>query len=177
MVEVLAIFGFVSWLCARLCQWVGSLSCLPALAIAVIMVPALCSFKYRRRMTQWNLSDALHQREPIPPERFYWLLLKPLLCRSMFWFTISSMVAWWNVSELFGSDVLSVILGWLNAWVAIVSTGYALSACILYFRASQWFDCMTPDLIRILRQAMYQLSDNYEFLGDRQRDPIKEEHY
>ena len=53
----------------------------------------------------------------------------------------------------------------------------AISAGLLFFRASQWFDAMSPKFVGLLRQAMYKLSDNYEYLGSKKQDPEKEKVY
>jgi hypothetical protein len=36
---------------------------------------------------------------------------------------------------------------------------------------------MSPNLVGLLRRAMYKLSDNYEYLGRKKRDPEKEKVY
>ena len=53
----------------------------------------------------------------------------------------------------------------------------SVSAPALFFKASQWFDAMSPNLVGLLRRAMYKLSDNYEYLGRKKRDPEKEKVY
>jgi hypothetical protein len=52
-----------------------------------------------------------------------------------------------------------------------------ISATTLFFNASQWFDAMSPSIVGIVRQAMYKLSDNYEYLAPKRRDPEKEKVY
>jgi hypothetical protein len=36
---------------------------------------------------------------------------------------------------------------------------------------------MSPNFVGLYRQAMYRLSDNYEYLGPKKRDPEKEKVY
>ena len=68
---------------------------------------------------------------------------------------------------------LASIVGWLNAFVGIVTLSRVISAATLFFKASQWFDAMSPKIVGLLRHAMYKLSDNYEYLGSKKQDPEK----
>jgi hypothetical protein len=72
---------------------------------------------------------------------------------------------------------LASVFGWLNALVGIVTLTRVISAATLFFKASQWFDAMSPRFVGLLRHAMYKLSDNYEYLAPQKRDPEKERVY
>jgi hypothetical protein len=94
-------------------------------------------------------------------------------------FGIFSAFSWCNAVVLPASSEvgLASIVGWLNALVGILTLSRVISAAILFFKASQWFDAMSPKFVGLLRQAMYKLSDNYEYLGPKKRDPEKEKVY
>ena len=119
------------------------------------------------------------KRDPIPPERFYWITQKPRLRQTYLFFGILSAFAWFNTAVLPASSAIDLpsIVGWLNALVGIVTLSRVISAATLFFKASQWFDAMSPRIVGMLRQAMYKLSDNYEYLAPKRRDPEKEEVY
>jgi hypothetical protein len=87
--------------------------------------------------------------------------------------------AWTNAAILPASmDINRLsLIGWLNALAGILTAARFISSSALFFKASQWFDAMTPSVIGLFRHAMYRLSDNYEYLGQRQRRSEKEEVY
>jgi hypothetical protein len=119
------------------------------------------------------------KREPIPPERFRWFAQEPKLRLMVMWLSAAAVSAWWNAATLPASGYLDVqsVAGWMNVLVGIFAAGRVISLIVLFFQASQWFDSMTPNLVGLLRRAMYRLSDNYEYLGQKRRDREKEEVY
>jgi hypothetical protein len=179
MVEVLVIFGLVGWLFLTFLESLSRLPFFPAIVIAAVLCPVLSSRDYLKLSQAWKLRGLSAQRDPIPPERFYWVSQKPRLRRIMLIFGIFSAFSWCNAVVLPASSEvgLASIVGWLNALVGILTLSRVISAAILFFKASQWFDAMSPKFVGLLRQAMYKLSDNYEYLGPKKRDPEKEKVY
>jgi hypothetical protein len=179
MVEVLVIFGLVGWLLLTFLESLSTLPFFPAIVIAAVLCPVLSNRDYWKLCQTWKLRGISSKRDPIPPERFYWVAQKPRLRRMILLFGILSALAWCNLAILPASWEISPvsIAGWLSAFVAIASLSRVISAATLFFKASQWFDAMSPKFVGLLRHAMYRLSDNYEYLGPRKRDPEKEEVY
>jgi hypothetical protein len=176
---MIAIFACIGWLILVAFEWLGSLPCFPAILIAAVVVPVVSFYDYRSLGRAWKLGGLGTHREPIPPERFYWIAQQK---RTRWMIQISSIVtvlSWTNVVVLPAALELSVssIYGWANAAIAIGATSRLTSATALFFRASQWFDAMRPTVIGALRTAMYQLSDNYEYLGPQKRKGKKETVY
>jgi hypothetical protein len=179
MVEVIAIFGCFGLLLLVFFEWVSTLPCFYTVitALAAIPVLSLCDYFYLRQ--KWNLRGIHAKREPIPPERFYWIFQRPRLKRiilvcALFSFVIGA------VAVFFPAPIdisLSAVLGWTNVLLGIAAGSRAISGTVLFFRASQWFDIMSPMIVGSFRKAMYQLSDNYEYLGNRHRDAEKENVY
>jgi hypothetical protein len=179
MVEVLVIFGLVGWLFLTFLESLSRLPFFPAIVIAAVLCPVLSSRDYANLSQVWKLRGISSKREPIPPERFYWVAHKPRLQRVICLFGILAAFAWGNVVVLPAScDVNPAsIVGWLNALVGIVTLSRVISAATLFFKASQWFDAMSPRFVGLLRRAMYKLSDNYEYLVPKRPDPEKEKVY
>ena len=179
MVEVLVIFGLVSWLVLTFLEALSRLPFFPAIVMAGILCPILSRWDYSNLSQVWKLRGLCSPREPIPPERFYWTAQKPRLRRVVRFCGLLSVLAWSNALLLPASSEFSLasMFGWLNAFVGTVTLIRAISAGILFFKTSQWFDAMSPKIVGFLRQAMYKLSDNYEYLGPKRRDPEKEEVY
>jgi hypothetical protein len=179
MVEVLVIFGLVGWLFLTFLESLSKLPFFPAMVIATFLCPILSSRDYLNLSQSWKLHGVSSKRDPIPPERFYWASQKPRLRRIMLVFGILSAFAWCNALFLPASSEVSLasIVGWLNALVGTLTLSRVISAATLFFKASQWFDAMSPKFVGLLRQAMYKLSDNYEYLGPKKRDPEKEKVY
>jgi hypothetical protein len=120
------------------------------------------------------------QKARRPKPNIKWVTQKSRLRRLILFFSVlSALVAWCNAAILPASSELSLasIVGWLNAFVGIMTLSRLIAAATLFFRASQWFDAMSPKIVGLLRHAMYKLSDNYEYLGPKRRDPEKEEVY
>jgi hypothetical protein len=178
MVEVVAIFGMLGWLVLALLEWLHSLIVFPAIVVGVFLFPIVAVRDYRFMIQSWRLGSIGADREPIPPERFYWSAQLPRLRRRIFFFGLVSVLAWTNAAILPASSEATVSLtGWMNAAVGILAVSRTASSTILFFKASQWFDAMRPGVVGVFRRAMYRLSDNYEYLGQKRKDPEKEEVY
>jgi hypothetical protein len=179
MIEVLAILGLLGWLLLALLEWLRSLSVFPAIVIALVLCPVIVARDYFSLIQNWQLSGMVAHRDPIPPERFYWSVQHLYLRRRILFFGICSALAWLNAATLPASLNATVpsLVGWLNAAAGIITLGRAASSTILFFNASQWFDAMRPKVVGILRHAMYRLSDNYEYLAQKRKNPEKEEVY
>jgi hypothetical protein len=179
MVEVLAIFGFLAWLFEVSYEWLSAQPAFPAIALAAILIPIFVAWEYRYLSRAWNLHGMFAKREPIPPERFYWPAQERKLRFLVMWLSAVAVSAWWNAATLPASGQLNFVsvAGWMNALVGTLAAARVISLVALFFQASQWFDAMTPNLVGLLRRAMYKLSDNYEYLGQKRRDREKEEVY
>jgi hypothetical protein len=179
MVEVLVIFGLLTWLFLTFLEWLSTLPVFPAVVTAAVLCPILSARGYSRLIRTWKLCGIYSNRDPIPPERFYWIAQRIRLQRSIVLFSIPCVLAWFNAAILPASlDVnLVSIVGWLNSLVGMLLLSRVVCATTLFFKASQWFDAMSPTLVGLLRLAMYKLSDNYEYLGQKKRDPAKEKVY
>lgn len=179
MVVVVAILGLIGWLLLASLVWLQSLGVFPAIVMGFVICPILGLRHYHFATRTWRLGGMAAKREPIPPERFYWSIQLPRLRRRIYFFGFCSVLAWFNAATLPASLDVTVpsLTGWLNAAVGILSVSRTASTAILFFNASQWFDAMRPNVVGILRRAMYRLSDNYEYLGQKRQDPEKEEVY
>ncbi len=179
MVEVLGVFGFLSWLFVTFCEWLSCLAFFPAVVLGCILIPVLAGRDYRQLARKWQLQGMFAHREPVPPERFYWGARANKLGWRASLLSAATILAWWNAATFPASLTVTpeAILGWLNAIAGILTSSRLVSLLILFFRASQWFDAMTPDVVGLFRRTMYRLSDNYEYLGQKKRDPEKEEVY
>ncbi len=179
MVEVLVICGLVGWLILTLLEALSHLPFFPAIVMAAILCPLLSRWDYSNLSQRWKLGGICSPREPIPPERFYWSAQKPQLQGVVRFCGVLSVLAWCNALLLPASPDFSLasIVGWLNAFVGVMTMSRAISAGLLFFKASQWFDAMSPRFVGLLRHAMYKLSDNYEYLGSKKPDPEKEKVY
>lgn len=179
MVEVLVIFGLLGWLFLTFLEWLSTLPVFPAVVLAAVLCPILSTRDYLRRTRTWKLRGIYSNRDPVPPERFYWIVQQVRLRRSIILFAIPCVLAWCNAAVLPASldPNPASIMGWLNSLVGILTLSRVVSATALFFKASQWFDAMSPTLVGLLRRVMYKLSDNYEYLGQKKRDPEKEKVY
>jgi hypothetical protein len=179
MVEVLVIFGLAGWLFLTFLESLSQLPFFPAIVAAAVLCPLLIRRDYSTLSQAWKLGGISSSRDPIPPERFYWTAQKQRLRRVIRLCGIVSALAWCNAVILPASSELNPVsmLGWLNALLGMLTLSRALSAATLFFKASQWFDAMSPNWVGLFRNAMYKLSDNYEYLGPRKKDPAKEKVY
>ena len=173
------IFGLVGWLFLTFLESLSRLPFFPAIVLAAILCPILSSRDYLSLSRVLKLHGIFVKRDPIPPERFYWATQKPRLRRMIRFVGILSACAWLDAGVLPASLELNLasMVGWLNALVGIVTLSRLISSAMLFFRASQWFDSMSPSFVGLFRQAMYRLSDNYEYLDPKKRDPEKERVY
>ena len=179
MVELLAVFGFLGWLFFALWEWLRSVPAFPAILVGLALVPTLSTLDYYLLSRQYGLRGLFAGRDPIPPERFYWTIQRPRMLRIIFVQFVLAVAAWTNAAILPASlDVSRLsLIGWLNALAGVLTAARFISSTALFFKASQWFDAMTPSVIGLFRHAMYRLSDNYEYLGQRQPGSGKEEAY
>jgi hypothetical protein len=179
MVEVLGIFGFLGWLFLVFCEWLSHLPVFAALVVGAIAVPIMAVADFRKILRKLQLPGLYTSRDPIPPERFSWLLHGEWLRQSIVWSFVIAAGGWWNAATLPASlscDLESVV-GWLNAVVGMIGSARFFSASLLFVHAAQWFDSMSPSLVGFFRVLMYRLSDNYEYLGQRKTDPEREKVY
>jgi hypothetical protein len=179
MVEVLGIFGFFSWLILVSYEWLSSLEVFPAIVSGTVLIPICALRDYRRLSRRYHLQGLASRREPVPPERFYWVINRRRLQLAMLWSGAVAIAGWSNAGWLPASWSLDSdsIVGWMNAGLGIFATGRFLSSTLLFIKAAQWFDAMRPNVIGLIRMLMYKLSDNYEFLGQRKADPEREKVY
>ena len=179
MLELLAIFAVLGWLTLAFFQWLSSQPVFPAVLLALVVVPIVCRLDYLRLLFRSNLRGLDSGREPVPPERFYWVLGKSRLRRSITFYLIASLCAWGNAWLLPASLDFTKpsIVGWLNATTGMLTLSRTFAGMIFFFRASQWVDVMSPTLVGFFRLIMYRLSHNYEYLGQRRRNRVKEEVY
>ena len=136
MVEVLVIFGLVGWLFLTFLESLSRLPFFPAIVLAAILCPILSSRDYLSLTRVWKLRGISAQRDPVPPERFYWVAQKPRLRRVIRFVGILSACAWLNVAVLPASLEFSLasVVGWLNALVGIVTLSRLISSAILFFK-------------------------------------------
>jgi hypothetical protein len=106
-------------------------------------------------------------RAPLPPEKFYWPVM-----RGSFWRQIVLLAglvpSFWVVAVLFPArwmDTRESLLGWVSGAGAVVSSARLLSVGFLYVDASQHMDRFTPGLVGLSRRLMFRLTDNREYLG------------
>lgn len=179
MVEVLGIFGFLSWLILVSYEWLSSLQVFPAIVSGTVLVPIFALRDYRRMQRRFCLQSVAGRRAPVPPERFYWEINRGRIQRAMLWSGTVAIAGWSNAGWLPASWSLDSdsIVGWMNAGVGIIAGSHFLSSTILFIKAAQWFDAMRPNVIGLIRMLMYKISDNYEFLGQRKTDPEREKVY
>jgi hypothetical protein len=179
MIEVLAFLGLLGWLILTVLEWLRSLSAFPAILVASVLCPLIVARDYFGLIQNWRLSGLGTHRDPIPPERFYWSIQRLRLRRRILFFAPCSVLAWLNAISLPASmdTALPSLVGWLNAAAGTLALARATSSTILFFNASQWFDTMRPTVVGILRYAMYRLSDNSEYLGQKRTNPEREEVY
>lgn len=179
MIAVLVIFSLIGWLFLTFLQWLNTLPVFPAVVAGAVLCPILAAWDYFRLTRTWKLQGVLSERDPIPPERFYWTIQRPRLRRMIILFSIFSALAWCNAATLqalLEIDLASIV-GWLNALVGILTLSRVISATTLFFKASHRFDAMSPTFVGLFHRAMYKLSDNYEYLAHKKRDPAKDKVY
>lgn len=179
MVEVLAIFGVLGWLLVIVTEWLSGLPFFPAILMGAIAIPLMAMHEYGVLGRRWRLRSWLLRPFPIPPERFHWMIERRRVRRAICWNAVAFAASWWNVVNLSAELTIDPfsMLGWANALTGTYTGARLLSSVVLFVRASQWFDAMSPNVVGLLRRTMYRLSDNYEYLGEQRRHPEREEVY
>ncbi len=167
MMEILFLFGALGWLLGQLWEYLSSLQAFPTILVSFAAVPLLTCVDYLVTLQRYELEGLDARRGPVPPERFYWTLHQGRLWRAVAWSGPLTVAAWaaaveWPAS--FAATGVS-LTGWLAGALAIFATTKFIVASVVYVRASQWFDRMTPWVIGYCRRTMYRLSENPDFLG------------
>lgn len=168
MFELLFIVALVAWGVIALLQYLAGLESAPTLLAAALLVPLLSIWRARRLARGAGISFVRGQRQPLPPERFYW----PATRRRLGWRTIAcaagasvaapAAILWparW-------SPETASLAGWAAAAAGIAALAEAAAGTWLYVRASQRFDNLAPVAVGWLRRGLYRLSDNHEFLAE-----------
>src|SRR5260221_7667515 len=125
MVEVLGILGFLGWLFLVFCEWLSHLPVFAALVVGAIAAPILAAADFRKNLRKLQLPGLYANREPIPPERFSWLLRRGWLHRSIGWSFVMAVGGWYKAgtfppSLFFYAELL---VRWINCIVG--TAGYA----------------------------------------------------
>ena len=165
MIELLFLVALAAWLAISALQYMAGLPAAGTLFVAAIMVP--CWLAHMPALARSGCLGFIHgTRRPVPPERFYW----PIVRRGLGWRTAvcSSLAAAAWLAALTHPALLdpATIPGWLSGAAAIVMTAEASAAAWLYVKASQRFNHLKPGVLGWIRLSLYRLSDNHEFLGD-----------
>ncbi len=176
MVEILFVLGLLGLLVVYTFEFLASLAAAPTLLAAAFLVPLLGAWDYVHAVHVMHL-EGLHEkaraggrrrREPVPPERFYWVLNGSRLRRQLAASLPIAVVAWALALRCPADLSLEpeALAGWGFGAISIVSTARLGARSILYWQASQWFDQMSPRVVGLYRRTMYRLSENPEFLGE-----------
>lgn len=166
MLELLFIIGLVSWLLVSALQYVAGLPAAGTLSAAAILAPALAWIRMRSLARAARLDFVRGTRSPVPPERFYW----PLVRRRLGWrtaaFTALAGISWPMALARPAQFDPATSWGWMAGAAAILATAEAAAAAWLYVKASQKFHHLKPAFLGWIRLSLYRLSDNHEFLGE-----------
>ncbi len=166
MLEILFIFGLLGLLVGEAWEYLCSLAAFPTILTAFVAVPLVACADYLSTVHRLELAGLNQPRAPVAPERFYWLLHKPQLRRSLGW-SGSLAVGFWAAAIEWPAELTceaSSLVGWMTGALAIASTARFGAHGVVYVRASHWFDKMTPWAVGLCRRTMYRLSDNPDFL-------------
>jgi hypothetical protein len=178
MFEILFIFGAVGWLMGVTWEYFCSLAAFPTLLVGAVSLPLLCWADYLATLERFQLEGLDKERPPVPPERFYWNLRKRRMRRTIRRMACMSVVGWTLALE-FPADLsfeAGSIVGWVSGVAAILASARLVAWSVIYVRASQWFNKMTPWAVGLCRRTMYRISDNPDFLGVRDlKEPEQEE--
>lgn len=168
MVELLFLVALVAWVVISVLEYLAGLPAAATLAAAAVVVPLLAPARLRALRRAGRLDFIRGTRRPVPPERFYW----PVVRRHLGWrlaLACLVAVAAWPVALAWparaAADPAS-LTGWVAGLLGIASLAEALAAGWLYVKASQRFNRLKPGLVGWLRRGLYRLSDNHEFLGE-----------
>lgn len=166
MLEILFIFGLIGWMLGMAWEFLSSLQAFPTLLVSFAGVPLVALTYYYETMHCSGLECVGQNRPPVPPERFYWSMRKDQIAWLICWLTPLSIGAWAAAIRYPAEAVFRVgsAVGWVAGAVAIYATGRLITACVVYVRASHWFDRMAPWAVGACRRAMYRFSDNPDFL-------------
>ncbi len=166
MLEILFIFGLIGWLLGMAWEFLSALPAFPTLLVSLVAVPLVSLTYYYETIQNSGLEAIGQSRAPVPPERFYWSMRKTALAWQMCWLTPLSVGAWF-VAIRYPAEAAATVssaTGWGAGGLAIYATGRLITACIVYIRASHWFDRMAPWAVGACRRALYRFSENPDFL-------------
>jgi hypothetical protein len=175
MFEILFIVGAIAWVVLTAFQWLATLAAFPTILAGMVLVPVLAVWSYGRTLRQLRVEFLRSRRGFLPPERFYWPEQARSLARVAAGLLAGAVVAWavaiWWPASLVATGTSAV--GWVAGLAAIGCSGLAMARWVVFFRGSQRFDALTPNIVGALRRGMFWLSDNYEFLGEEPEVPRK----
>lgn len=167
MFELIGIFAVIGWLVVLLIQYLYGLAFFWTVAVGTVIIPVGAYLDRQSAQGRFRLGFIRETRQPVPPERFLWPLIREAMGRRACLYVGIGLTAWgitlifpaaWNVDG-------ASIAGWIAAPVAYFASWKAASLITLYFQASQWFSAMTPGIVGFARRLLFRLSDNPEHLG------------
>lgn len=166
MLEILFIFGVIGWLLGMAWEYLSALQAFPTILVSFAAVPLVALTYYYETIHSSGLESIGKDRLPVPPERFYWSMRKSVLAWQIVGLAPLSVAGWAGAIRYPAEAVLTTpsVAGWLTGAVAIYATGRLITACVVYVRASHWFDRMAPWAVGACRRALYKFSDNPDFL-------------
>ena len=177
MLEILFIFGLIGWMLGLIWEYLSALEAFPTLLVSFVGVPLVALTYYYETIHDSGLEAVGKDRAPIPPERFYWAMRKGQLGWLIVGLVPASVAAWFFAIRYPAAAVLnaSSVIGWVSGAVAIFATGRLITACVVYVRASHWFDKMAPWAVGATRRALYRFSENPDFLDNGKPEPREKE--
>ncbi len=166
MLEILFIFGVIGWLMGMAWEYLSALQAFPTILVSFAAVPLVALTYYYETIHSSGLESIGQDRLPVPPERFYWSMRKSALAWQILGLAPLAVVCWAAALQYPAGSSVSTpsLVGWLAGAVAIYATGRLITACVVYVRASHWFDRMAPWAVGACRRALYKVSDNPDFL-------------
>ena len=166
MLEILFIFGLIGWMLGMAWEYLSALQAFPTILVSFVAVPLVSLTYYYETIHNGGLEGVGKDRAPVPPERFYWSMRKSTLAWQILLLTPLAASAWAAAVRYPADAAISTVsaVGWIAGAAAIYATGRAITACVVYVRASQWFDKMAPWAIGACRRALYRFSENPDFL-------------
>jgi len=168
MLELLFVVALLSWAAINVLLYLASLPAAYTLLAGALAVPVL-TWVLARWLVRWHGLDFLRSaRRPVPPERFYWPGARRRLGIGTVAAGLLALASWpvalvWPAGNIIDAPSLT---GWIAGALAIFATARLLAGLRIYIKASQRFDHLAPGLVGWLRQGLYRLSDNHEFLGE-----------